>query len=62
LRLVDSEARAKLGAYDVRKDEDEPEEAEAVQGGDSALRANPIDQLEPGPDLGAEAEQPRDIA
>src|ERR1700682_1582311 len=55
------EAGRQIGADDARNDEDEPEEAEAVQGGDGALRFDPVHRLEPGPDVHAEAKQPRDI-
>src|SRR4029077_1459519 len=57
-----SEASGQIGADDSGKDKDQPEEAEAVQSGDGPLRFNPVHCLEPGPEVGAEAKQPRDIA
>src|SRR5205085_10473627 len=45
-------------AGNARKDEDQPKEAKAVQGSDSALRSDPGHRLEPWPDVHAEAEQP----
>ncbi len=56
------EARWQIGTDDARKDEDEPEEAEAVQRSDGALRVDPVHRLEPGQDVHADAKQPRDIA
>src|SRR5260370_27341485 len=50
-----------MGADDARKDGDEPEEAETVQGGDGALRFDPVHRFEPGQDVHAEAKQPRDV-
>jgi len=43
------------------EDEDEPEETKAVQPGDRALRFDMLRRLEPRPNVGAEAEQPRDV-
>ena len=48
-------------AGNARKDEDQPEEAKAVQGSDSALRFDPVHRLESWPDVHTEAEQPHDI-
>ncbi len=56
-----SEAGGQIGADDAWKDEDEPEEAEAVQSGDGTLRLDPVHRLEPGPNIRAEAKQPRDV-
>ena len=56
------EASRQIGADDAGKDEDEPEEAEAVQGSNGALRFDPVHRLEPGPDVRTEAEKLRDIA
>src|SRR6266849_2421516 len=41
------EAGRQVGTYNTRKDEDEPEEAEAVQSSDSALRCDPVHRLKP---------------
>src|SRR5260370_37607188 len=38
-----------------------PAETEAVQGGDGALRLDGVHGLEPGPNIHAETEQPRDV-
>jgi CO/xanthine dehydrogenase Mo-binding subunit len=56
-----AEARGQV-ADDPVEDEDEPEEAEAVQGRDRAMRLDAVHRPEPGQDIGAEAEQPCDIA
>ena len=56
------EAGGQIGADDAWKNEDQPEEAEAVQSRDGALRFKPVHRLEPGQDVHAEAKQPRDIA
>src|SRR3984893_16157911 len=55
------EASRQIGADDARNDEDEPEEAEAVQNSDGALRLDLVHRLEPGPHVRAEAKQPRDV-
>jgi hypothetical protein len=57
----DGEVSGQIGADDAGKDEDQPEEAEAVQSSDGALRFDQIHRREPGPDVRAEAEQPRDV-
>jgi hypothetical protein len=49
-------------ADDSRKDEDEPEEAKAVQRGDGALRLNAVHRPEPRPYVGAKTQQPGGIA
>src|SRR6266568_1344178 len=54
------EVGGQIGAYDARKDEDEPEEAEAVQSSDGALRCDPVHRPEPRQTVCAEAKQPRD--
>ena len=56
------EACGQIGADHARKDEDEPEEAEAVQRSDRTLCFEMVHRFEPGPDVHAEAKQPRDIA
>src|SRR6185312_634394 len=56
------EAGWQVGADDARQDEDESEEAETVQRGYRALRLDPIHRPEPGPDVRAEAKQPREVA
>ena len=56
------EAGGQVRADDAGHNEDQPEEAEAVQRRDGAVRADPVHRLEPGQDVRAEAEQPRDIA
>jgi hypothetical protein len=38
-----------------------PEEAEAMQGSNDAMGIGPIHHLEPGPKVGPEAKQPREI-
>src|SRR5215471_6377136 len=57
--------RDRIGAaqlpYDSRKDKDEPEESKTVQCSDCTLRRESIHNLEPGPNVDAEAKQPRDI-
>src|SRR5215471_10895264 len=47
--------------YDSRKDKDEPEESKTVQCSDCTLRRESIHNLEPGPNVDAEAKQPRDV-
>jgi hypothetical protein len=49
-----------IRADDAWKNKDEPEEAEAVQRSDGALRCDQVHRLEPGQDVHAEAKQPRD--
>jgi hypothetical protein len=49
-------------AANTAKQEDEPEEAEAVQRGDRALRGDPVHRPEPRQNIRAEAKQPGDIA
>jgi hypothetical protein len=49
------EGSGQIRADHARKDKDEPEEAEAVQSSDSALRFNPVHRLEPGKNVHAEA-------
>ena len=51
----------RFGADDAWKDKDEPEEAEAVQSGDDAVRFKPFHRLKSGQNIHAEAEQARDI-
>ena len=48
-------------ADDARKDEDESEETEAVQGRDGALCFDPVHRLELGPNVRTETKQPRNI-
>ena len=55
------EAGGQIRADYAWKDKDEPEEAEAMQSGDGALRFEVARRLEPGQDIGPEAKQPRDI-
>jgi hypothetical protein len=50
-----------MGADDAWKDKDEPEEPEAVESSDGAVRCDPVHRLEPGHDVHAEAKQPHDI-
>ena len=60
--LLQHEAGRQIGADHARKDEDEPEEAEAVQRSDRTLCFEMVHRFEPGPDVHAEAKQPRDIS
>jgi hypothetical protein len=55
------EAGGQIGAHYAWKDKDEPEEAEAMQSSDGALRFDVAHRLEPRQDIGTEAKQPRDI-
>src|SRR5262249_61753671 len=55
-----SEARRQI-ADDARKDEDESEETEAVQGRDGTLRFDVVHRLELGPNVSTETKQPRNI-
>ena len=48
-------------ADDARKDEDESEETEAVQGRDGTLCFDPVNRLESGPNVHTETKQPRNI-
>ena len=56
------EASGQIGADDAWKDEDEPEEAEAVQSSDGAVCRDPVHRPEPRQTVCAEAKQPRDVA
>ena len=56
------EAGGQIGAYDALKDKYQAEEAEAVQSCDGPLRFQPVHRFELGPEVGAKAKQPRDIA
>src|SRR5262249_54048829 len=56
------EASGQIGADHARQDEDESEEAEAVQGRNGALRRDRVHRLELGPDVGGEHQQPGHIA
>jgi hypothetical protein len=56
------EISRQIGADNAWKDKDKPEEAEAVQSGDGAVRIDPVPRLELRQDVHAEAKQPRDIA
>src|SRR5262249_16517072 len=56
------EAGGQVGADDAGNEEDEPEEAEAVQRRDGALRLHRVHRLEPRPEVRAEGEQPRHVA
>src|SRR5207248_3838123 len=47
---------------DTRKDEDEPEEAKAVQCCDSAVHSDQVHRPQPRQNIRAEAKQPGDIA
>src|SRR5258708_35820312 len=60
--LLQHEAGRQIGADHARKDEDEPEEAEAVQRSDRTLCFEMVHRFEPGPDVHAKARQPRDIS
>jgi hypothetical protein len=51
-----------MGADDAGKEEDEPEEAEAVYRGDDALRLESAHRLEFGQSVNTEPKQARDIA
>ena len=55
------EASGQIRAYDARKDKDEPKKSKAVQCSDCTLGIESIYRLEPGPNIDAEAKQPRDI-
>src|SRR5258708_22974 len=55
------ESGGQIGADDARNDEDESEEAEAVQSGDGALRFDPVHCLEPRPDISAKPNQPPNV-
>eukprot|EP01132_Coremiostelium_polycephalum_P008134 gene8136-10006_t len=55
------EVGGQIGANNARNHEDETEEAKTVQRGDGALRLGLVHGLEPGPDIGAKAKQPRDV-
>src|SRR5262249_2169760 len=57
----DREVRRQMGTDDAWNDEDEPEEPEAVQRSDGTLRLDLVHRLEPGPEVRAEAEQPRHV-
>src|ERR1700677_2419619 len=57
-----SKARGQVGADDAWKNEDEPEEAEAVHRGDDPQRLEPAHRSEFGQDIDTEAKQARDIA
>ena len=54
-------ARRQIRTDDAWNEKDQAEEAEAVQRSDGALRSNLVYCLKPGPEVGAEAKQPRDI-
>src|SRR5260370_38651035 len=60
--LLQHEAGRQIGADHARKDEDEPEEAEAVQRSDRTLCFEMVHRFEPGTDVHAKARQPRDIS
>src|SRR6185437_7233789 len=55
------EAGGQIGADDAWHEEDESEEAEAVQRRNGALCLDLVDRFEPGPEVSAEAKQPWDI-
>src|SRR5438270_6499374 len=55
------EASGDIRADNTWKDKHQPEEAEAVQRSDGALRCDEIHRLEPGQDVHAEAKQPREL-
>src|SRR6516162_2447695 len=57
----DGEVGRQIGADDTWKDEDEPEEAEAVQSGDEALCFDLVHRLEPGQHIHTDEKQPRDV-
>jgi hypothetical protein len=56
-----SEPSGQSRPYDARKDKDKPEESKTVQCSDRTLRRESIHDLELGPNVNAEAKQPRDI-
>jgi hypothetical protein len=55
-------ASRQIRADHARQDEDEAEEAKAVQRGDGALRLDVIELLQPRPDIDGEAKQPGGIS
>src|ERR1700688_3773053 len=55
------EASGNIGTNHARKDKDEPEETEAVQSSDGALRFKPVHRPESGHDVHAEAKKPSNI-
>jgi hypothetical protein len=55
------EARGQIGADDAWKEEDEPEEAEAVQRSNGALCFHRVHRFEPGQRVHGNAKQPGDI-
>ncbi len=55
-------ASGNIRADDARKDKNKPEETEAVQSSDGALRFARVHRPESGHDVHAEAKQPSDIA
>ncbi len=52
---VGSEASGQIGTDDAREDEDEPEEAKAVERSDGAVRLDAVHRLEPGQGVHADA-------
>src|SRR5215469_3790519 len=55
------ETGGQIGADDARKDKDQTEEAEAVQGGYGALCFDQAHRLESRPEVGAKAKHPSDV-
>jgi len=51
------EVSRQIGADELWKEKDQPEEAEAVQSSDGALRFNPVHRLKPRQNLRAEEKQ-----
>ena len=56
-----SEVHRQIGTDHTRNNEDQPEEAEAVQSSDGALRFDLVHRLELGPYVRAKAKQPGDV-
>ena len=56
------EADGEVRTDDARNDEDQPEEAEAVQRGYGALRPGMVHGRQPGQHIGAQEEEPGHIA
>jgi len=50
-----------MSASDAGEDKDQPEEAEAMQSCNGAVRFEPVHRSESGQDVDAEAKQPGDI-
>ena len=56
------ETGGQIGPHDAWNQKDEPEEAEAVQRCNCALRIDAVHRLKPGEDIDKDAKQPRDVA